>query len=135
MAALVSVRLEGGAKLRAALSRLDPADNARIFSLSAREIATKIAANARNVQIRRGGGGVHPTQLTSRTFRLRDSIAPDFRGLPRFAEVGTDVLYGGVHEFGLGRMPARPFMVPALEDVRPEIPAIIVKHWKRAGGL
>ena len=134
MAALVSVRIEGGAKLRAALSKLDPADNARIFSLSAREIATKIAANARNVQIRRGGGAVHSTQLTSRTFRLRDSIAPDFRGLPRFAEVGTDVFYGGIHEHGLG-IKARPFMVPALDAVRPEIPGIVVKHWKKAGGL
>ncbi len=134
MAALLSVRVTGGAKLRAALSRLDPADNARIFSLSAREIATKIAANARNVQLRRGGGTVHPTQLTSRTFRLRDSIAPDFRGLPRFAEVGTDVLYGPLHEHGLG-IKARPFMAPALEAVRPQIPAIVVKHWKRAGGI
>lgn len=135
MAAAISVRLEGGAKLRRALSKLNPADNARIFSLSAREVALKIATNARNVQLRRGGGDVHPTQLTSRTFRLRDSIAPDFRGLPRFAEVGTDVRYGPVHEFGLGRYPSRPFMAPALEAVRPQIPEIVVKHWKRAGGL
>ncbi len=134
MAALVTVRVEGGAKLRRALSKLDPADNARIFSLSAREIATKIAANARNVQIRRGGGAVHATKLTSRSFHLRNHIGPDFRGLPRFAEVGTDVFYGAIHEHGLG-IKARPFMAPALEAVRPQIPAIVVKHWKRAGGL
>lgn len=134
MAAFITVRVTGGAQLRQALAKLNPETNGRIFSQSVREIATKIGANAKNVQIRRGQGAVHPTQLTHRTFRLRDSIGPDFSGLPTFAEVGTDVFYGAIHEFGLNGHP-RPFMQPALDAIAPEIPEIVVKHWKAEGGI
>lgn len=133
MATRISVKIEGTAELRRRLAKMNPQQNAEIFIKSAREAATRIAANARNVQIRRGGGAVHPTQLTSRTFRLRDSIAPDFRGLPRFAEVGTNVFYGAIHEFHPTR--PRPFMGPALDDVRPEIPEIVARNWRKVGGI
>jgi HK97 gp10 family phage protein len=135
MATSLSIKIEGGANLRKALAKLDPATNGAIFRGAVREAAPLIAANARNVQLRRGGGPVHPTQLTSRTFHLRDEIGPDYGGLPAFAEVGTDVFYGAIHEFGQGRMPPRPFMGPALEAIAPKIPAIVVKHWKKASGL
>ena len=135
MAAAITVKLEGGAKLQKALAKLNPAQNAQIFSLSARQAAVLIAANARNVQIRRGRGAVDPARLTHRSFTLRNSIAPDFRGLPRFAEVGTEKFYGAIHEFGLGRFPSRPFMVPALEAIKPQIPAIVARNWKKVGGL
>lgn len=134
MAARLSVKIEGGANLRRALKKMNPEQNQQIFRRSVREVAVKIVANARNVQIRRGGGAVHLTQLTHRSFHLRNSIGPDFRGLPHFAEVGTDVLYGAKHEHGIG-VTARPFMAPALEAIRPQIPAIVVRHWKREGGI
>ena len=132
---LVKVKLLGGKRLRKRLAKMDPQQNARILIKSYREIALKISANARNVQIRRGRGAVHPTKLTHRSFRLRDSIVPDFKGLPRFAEVGTNLFYGAIHEFGLGRFPARPFMEPALDAISPTIPVIVTKHWKREAGL
>jgi phage gpG-like protein len=133
--AFVTVKLEGGKNLQKALKRMNPQQNSRIFVKSVRQVAVLIAANARNVQIRRGGGAVHPAQLTHRTFTLRDSIAPDFEGLPRFAEVGTEKFYGAIHELGIGNHPARPFMAPALEDVRPKIPQIVVRNWKREARL
>jgi len=105
--AFLTIKLEGPKELRAKLDRLDPTRNAEIFSRSIRTVATLIAANARNVQIRRGGGAVHPKQLTHRTFTLRDSIGPDFRGLPQFAEVGTEKDYGAIHEFGVSNMLVR----------------------------
>lgn len=135
MAAAITVNIEGTKELQRRLAKLNPQQNVEIFIRSAREVATLIAANARNVQIRRGRGAVHPSQLTHRDYGLRDSIAPDFRGFPRFAEVGTELFYGAIHEFGLGHFPARPFMQPALDDVHPEIPSIFVRNWKKVGGL
>ena len=135
MAASLSFRVDGGAKLRKALSKLNPGENARIFTSSARQAAVLIAANARNVQLRRGRGAVHATQLTSRSFYLRDHIGPDFRGFPRFAETGTDVFYGAIHEFGLGGFDKRPFMAPALDAVDSQSPGIIVRNWKKEAGL
>ena len=134
MAARLSIKLEGGAKLKARLDKLNPAQNFEIFRRSAKDAAVLIVANARNVQIRRGGGAVHSTQLTHRSFHLRNSIGVDFRGLPRFVEAGTDVLYGAKHEHGID-VTARPFMAPALEAIRPQIPAIVVRNWKREGGI
>jgi len=136
VAAFITVRVTGGEQLRQALAKLNPATNGRIFSESVREIATKIGANAKNVQIRRGGGAVHPTQLTHRHIGsgLGSTIGPDFSGLPTYAEVGTNLFYGGIHEFGLNGHP-RPFMKPALDAIEPEIPGIVVKNWKKEGGV
>ena len=142
--ATLTVKLEGGKNLQKALSKLNPQQNARIFSRSARQVAVLIAANAKNVQIRRGGGAVHPTQLTHRNLAagLGSSIGPDFGGLPKFAEVGTNVFYGGIHEHGgtfsrkgggTVTFPKRAFMAPALDAVRPQIPAIVVRNWKLEG--
>ena len=45
MAFALTVRIEGTQDLRRMLAKLDPQQNAEIFIRSAREIATKIAAN------------------------------------------------------------------------------------------
>lgn len=94
-----------------------------------------ISANARQTQLLKGQGPVQPSQLTNRSFALRNSIKIDFAGLPEFAEVGSDtpaVPYASIHEFGLGRFKKRAFMAPALDAISPQIPAIFIKHWKRA---
>ena len=135
MATSITVKVTGTKELRRRLAKMDPGQNEEIFMRSARQTATLIAANARNVQIRRGGGAVHPTKLTHRSFGLRDRIGPDFRGFPRFAEVGTELFYGAIHEFGLGHFPKRPFMAPALEAIRPKIPPIIERNWRKVGGF
>jgi len=135
MATAITVKVTGTKELRRRLAKMNPQQNEEIFIRSARQAATLIAADARRVQIRSGRGAVHPSRLTHRSHWLRDHIAPDFRGFPRFAEVGTDVFYGAIHEFGLGHFPARPFMAPALEAIRPKIPSIVVRNWKKVGGL
>ena len=146
MATRLNIRLEGGANLRRALAKMNPQQNQQILRRSLRQAAVLVVANAKNVQIRRGGGAVHPTKLTHRNVGagLGSSIGPDFHGLPRYAEAGTDVFYGGIHEKGgtfkrkgggTVTFPPRPFMEPALEAIRPQIPAIVVRHWKREGGL
>lgn len=132
MAAFVTVRIEGGANLQAALKRLNPAQNLRIFKNAASEIAQAIATNAKEIQLLKGGGPVRATRLTNRSHRLYDSIGIDFSPLPKAIEVGSDrVIYAPIHEFGLGRMPKRPFMAPALEAIRPAIPGLVVFHWKK----
>lgn len=142
MGAAISVRIEGGKNLQAALRRMDPEQNLRIFRLSAGEIALKIATNAKEAQLLKGGGPISlPSQtkgskrLYNRSHRLYDSIGVDFSPLPKAVEVGSDVIYAPRHEYGLGGMPARPFMRPALDAIKPKIPGIVVKHWKREARL
>jgi phage gpG-like protein len=36
---------------------------------------------------------------------------------------------------GTVTFPKRPFMGPALDAVRPKIPQIVVRNWKREGGI
>lgn len=55
--------------------------------------------------------------LRSQTGQLRRSISTKRRGkgFDAVFVVAPSALYGSVHEFGLGRMPARPFMRPSLD--------------------
>jgi phage gpG-like protein len=141
--AVVTVRIQGGANLRKALAKMNPEQNLRIFKASAGEVAVKIETNAKEKQLKKGGGPISlPSQtrgskrLYNRSHRLYDSIGIDFSPLPKAVEVGSErVVYAARHEYGLGGMPARPFMAPALDAVSPKIPEIVVKHWKREGGL
>ena len=132
---LTPVKIEGGAELRRRLNKMDPATNFRIMTAGIKEIAVKIGANARGKQILKGRGPVQKSKITNRSFDLRDSIGPDLRALPKFAEVGTDIEYAATHEFGLRGYPVRAFMEPALDAIAPQIPEIIVKHWRREGGI
>lgn len=135
MGIITKVKIEGGANLRKRLNKMDPASNFAILRRSIAEIAVRISADARENQLLKGRGRVHDSKLTNRSFDLRDSIGPDLRSLPKFAEVGTDIEYAARHEFGLDGFPERAFMEPALEKIEPMIPAIIVKHWRREGGI
>lgn len=128
--------------------RLKPEVSKRVLSRALTEIAMKIAKNAAEEQIIRGGrfsrGGklydtpVDPVRITSRTGRLRASIAAqgfrrgiDDSRLPREISVGSDVVYAPVHEFGNTTTRARPFLAPALEAIIPEMDEILAKHWER----
>ena len=102
---------------------------------------------AKTKYLRRGGGAPVADRLTTRSGRLARSIAVNLAGLPRFATVGTNVIYAPPHEFGgrvtqqvpqhtrsvvFGRrvapfsvgpysrtvtFPKRPFLTPAVRDV------------------
>ncbi len=141
MAVNLKVSLKPSPKMAQAFRKMDPARNRRIFAQGAIEAALLIQANAAGVQILKGGGGIrnarppHPTQLTSRTGRLRGDIAVDRSPLPHAIEVGTDLVYGAAHEFGVGALPKRPFMGPAFAAVRRKIPEILVRVWRREAGL
>ena len=51
------------------------------------------------------------------TGATKSSIQPEFKGLS--ARIGPSTEYAMHLEFGTVSMPARPFMIPALESVRP----------------
>ncbi len=51
-----------------------------------------------------------------------------FDGVKLGATMGTTVEYASLHEQGIGRFPARPFLEPALEFVRPKLSTIIDKE-------
>lgn len=63
--------------------------------------------------------GEPPAVLTG---RLRSSIASDLK--KNSVKIGTNVEYAKWLEFGTSRMEARPFLRPALERNRREIPRI-----------
>lgn len=65
--------------------------------------------------------GPRPAKLGVLTGRLRSSITHQVTGQGKdlVGEVGTNVIYGRVHEFGYPErnIPARPFLNPALTDM------------------
>jgi phage gpG-like protein len=77
----------------------------RAFLLSA---AYAVQTDAARNQIIGGGGKSHapphPTRLTSRSGELRRSISAnrgkDTSGLPRYIDVGSDLGYARLHEYG-----------------------------------
>ncbi len=140
MAVQLRVRIVGSKALTKALDKMNPGINKKILRDSLIEAALGIQKDAAGNQILRGGGGKRNAtppvagRLTSRTGTLRRSIKVDRGPLPFAIEAGTDLVYGAVHEFGLGGRKRRPFMKPALDQVAPKFGEIVVKHWKRAVG-
>ena len=92
-------------------------------------MAFQVQANAAMKQIIRGGKGPpHPTRLTSRTGTLRRSIRVN-RFSPLARDVGTDLVYGAVHELHPTR--PRPFLSPALEAEAPKFDDILRRELQR----
>lgn len=178
MATSLRVEVTGAEQVAALLRQLKAPEVRRAYSAALTEMAMLTARIAATDKILRGGrigkgrkkrdAPAHPTKLTSRTGRLRASLAGrgfrqglDTSGLPRFIEVGSDVAYAPVHEFGgrvsqsvpthtrtsaFGRRtqpfrvraytrsatyPARPFLGPALTDASRRFEAILVHHLER----
>lgn len=116
------------------LASVNPAKRKRLIGNLMLELATLGAKISAEEKIRRGGGGPPvPGVLTSRTGALRRSIATN-RG-PDWAEFGTDLVYGPIHELGGGSVrpgfPARPFLKPAADDVADMAPAILSRLLQR----
>jgi phage gpG-like protein len=124
VATSLRVDLTGDEALRQVLERIKPSQNRGAFASALTEMALLTARIAAEEKIIRGGrfrgpagprGGraaltnraAHPTRLTSRSGRLRASLAGrgyragiDDSALPREIAVGTEVNYAPVHEFG-----------------------------------
>jgi phage gpG-like protein len=66
------------------------------------------ALNARTIASRRRGGGSGQAKPLVDTARLRRSITTNV-GNTGFT-FGTNVAYGGTHQSGRGRIPARPYL-------------------------
>jgi len=178
VASRLKVVLTGGKELDALLERISAPRVNRAYSAALTQMAMLTARIAATEKIIRGGrigkgrkktdARPNARRLTSRTGRLRSSLAGkgyreglDTSRLPKSIEVGTDVAYGPVHEFGgtvsqsvsahtrtsaFGRKtqpyrvaafsrratyPARPFLGPALADASKEFPTILVRHLER----
>ena len=97
----IRVSVSGIPELKAALERMNPSENKRIFRNGMIAAAVKIQEVSTLQKIKRGGKSPPlPRKLTSRTGTLRRSIKVDRGPLPFAIEVGTDLGYGAVHEFG-----------------------------------
>lgn len=61
-----------------------------------------------------------------RSGKLRDAIHTERQALGEYMVIAgnTEAFYGHIVEHGGAHTPAQPFMVPAAEDVRPEIQTI-----------
>ena len=97
----LKVTLSGMPELRAALARMNPAQNKRILVNSFKEGAKQIQRIAAKEKIKAGGKGppeLH--RLTSRTGTGRRSIRINRGPLPHAIEVGTDLGYMALHELG-----------------------------------
>jgi HK97 gp10 family phage protein len=78
----------------------------------------------RKPKMPRGEGGIDDAWLgTTGAWRLRNSIALSVTADPGkiSATVGTNVPYARQHEFGIGRMPERPFLRPSLRKKHQEV--------------
>jgi phage gpG-like protein len=142
--ATIRVSVVGTKELKRKLAKLNPGQNKRIMVKSLTDCAVEIQADATLNQIRGGRGfkfkaydkrDVLATKLTSRTGDLIGSIGLNKRPLPGAIEVGTHLVYGAMHEQGLGRMKKRPFLEPALDKVGSKFNDIIVKNWKKEARL
>lgn len=104
MAVAIKVTVEGDRELRAWIKRLDmpPA----VMSRGLKGIAFEVQGETTKRQIVAGGRGKGAAlkalarRVSSRTGTLRRSIRVNRGGLPRFIEVGSDLGYAAVHEFG-----------------------------------
>ena len=104
--ATISVNVSGLKSVQAALKRANPKANTQIPAKFFTRVAGEIQRNAKDKQIAGGGRGkgkalvALPRKLTSREGTLRRSIRVNRGPLPWAVEVGTDLGYGAVHEFG-----------------------------------
>ena len=136
------------ARVRAALGSISATKLAKPVSRFLLKVAYAVATDAAQNQILRGGRfragkGLrdtppHPSKLTSRTGELRRSLAVnrgvDRAGLPRYIDVGSDLVYARVHEVeGAGKMRRkRPFLAPAVEAVSPKFEGMLLAEIEKA---
>lgn len=145
------VNVKGTADVVRMLNRVSPKKNGRWVTEALIESAERVQTLAARKYIigggrfrgprgPRGGKGkltdapVNPHRITSRSNFLRSRIAVDHARAPRSVEIGTDVIYGPVHELGSPKLGirARPFLQPALEEASSAFEGIFIKEWKKA---
>ena len=126
LSAGVQLNRNDSARVRRVLGKLSPAQNANINRKSLRKcglLVQKIAAEEMIVRGRGRHAPPLPDRLTTRTGTLARSIALVIDGAT--ATVGTDLIYGAVHEFSPSH--PRPFLSPALEKAESKFEGIFIK--------
>ena len=139
------VNVKGTADVVRMLNRISPRKNGRWVTDALKKSALRVQALATTKHIIRGGrfrgtsgalgdADVDPHRITSRSGRLRGSIAVDHAQTPRSVDIGSEVVYAAVHELGSPKrgIRARPFLQPALEEASSDFEGIFIKEWKRA---
>jgi hypothetical protein len=120
------VVLEGADKLQRALKRGTPKLHPKILVQPMRDWALDTQLVSKRDYLT----GPRPERLGVVTGRLRGSIAVDLLQAPRYVDVGTNVVYGPVHEFGGKHHPARPFLRPAAEEAFRGFERDLAKAWE-----
>jgi len=74
----------------------------------------------------------HRSRVTSRSGELRRSYGAqnsgrgvDSTGIPKYVDVGSDLVYAPVHELGLRGYPVRAHLVPGVLAVEPRFPEML----------
>lgn len=140
----MTVQVEGIEELQKNLAKLSKKFSEQTVR-AAMEVAQEIRAEAIDsiqdqspgdvVERSRVGGGTYQHTASKEgdapntdTGRLVQSVQVDTR--PDAIIVGSTLSYAGYLEFGTRRMGARPWLVPAVERVRPDAPEIVAKYIK-----
>lgn len=71
-----------------------------------------------------------PGTLGIRTGTLRRSVAVDQGRRPFRVDVGSNVAYAAIHEFGGRHIPARPYLGPAIKEAGPMLPKVLLRRWQ-----
>ena len=132
MAVALSISVQGLDELHERLDRIMPSKNSAWVARALVKAALRVQEISAKEKILRGGKGPPvPGILTSRTGTLRRSIRVNRSPLPWAVEVGTDLVYGAVHETGGKFHPPRPFLGPGLEDASRDFDRIFAKEWAK----
>lgn len=128
----VSAKLRGDERYVRALGQLDPGSSpgVRAGFIKAALLVQSIAATQTIVRGRGPTAAPLPDRLSGRTGALARSIAVDTTRLPREIAVGTELVYGAVHELGGRVHPKRPFLAPAVVIAGPRIEQLIGLGWE-----
>ena len=160
---MVKTKLIGGREMRRRLRKMDPATNSRICRValvsqmdwllnraaktyfvagpkvergkSWRESARQLPPNAPpGPLVSRSGTSGKPGALGLAPSLLRaDSV--DRSDLPKSIAGGSTLNYAAINEFGKGSYPARPYLAPALADLKSsgKGDAILRRAWEKFG--
>jgi phage gpG-like protein len=153
------IRLEGVGEFKAAVeetiakeqaaTRRAVSQGAHLIERKAKELLSISGAGAQSrdskgrFTARQGSPSAPGDPPHLQSGNLRRSITVDgpneamFRGYPGWqAEIGPTAIYGRIQELGgitwHAILPARPYMTPAYDDVKPLLRPIFVRAWRDA---
>lgn len=111
-----AMQIEGLEELRDTLTDLAPREANNILRNAVNGLAGRVRNELREAVTKRS----HALEKSIRVVRRRGS-----RGFPiSDVRMGSSAPYGIMLEFGTSKTKAQPFVVPTVESLRPDIPAI-----------